>query len=141
MLLLILLVTALIASIISNNVSTKISYPIYKLIAYAKKIGERKYDTDFEKYNDDEIGELANTMNSMAQKLSAYDNTIKTFLQNASHELRTPLMSIQGYAEGIKYGVVDEEEKAIDIIIEESTRLSELVNALLYLSKIVWNAR
>ncbi len=136
MLLLILLVTALIASIISNNVSTKISYPIYKLIAYAKKIGERKYDTDFEKYNDDEIGELANTMNSMAQKLSAYDNTIKTFLQNASHELRTPLMSIQGYAEGIKYGVVDEEEKAIDIIIEESTRLSELVNALLYLSKI-----
>lgn len=136
MLLLILLVTALIASIISNNVSTKISYPIYKLISYAKKIGAREYNADFEKYDDDEIGQLANTMNSMARSLCAYDSTIKTFLQNASHELRTPLMSIQGYAEGIKYGVVDEEEKAVDIIIEESKRLSDLVDALLYLSKI-----
>lgn len=137
MLIIILFVTALIASIISNKVSTKISYPIYKLIAYAKKIGKREYDADFEKYDDDdEIGELASTMNSMAQSLCAYDTTIKTFLQNASHELRTPLMSIQGYAEGIKFGVVDEQEKAIDIIIEESKRLSELVDALLYLSKI-----
>jgi two-component system sensor histidine kinase CssS len=136
MLILILLVTALIASIISNNVSTRISRPVYKLIKYAKKVGERQYNTEFEKYDDDEIGELAETMHSMAQKLSAYDNTIKTFMQNASHELRTPLMSIQGYAEGIKYGVVDEEEKAVDIIIEESKRLSKLVDDLLYLSKI-----
>lgn len=136
MLILILLVTGLIASVISNNVSARISDPINKLISYAKKVGERKYNAEFEKYDHDEIGELAETMHSMAQKLSAYDNTIKTFMQNASHELRTPLMSIQGYAEGIKYGVVDEEEKAVDIIIEESKRLSELVGDLLYLSKI-----
>ncbi|MGE5628867.1 MAG: sensor histidine kinase [Solirubrobacterales bacterium] len=136
MLVLILLVTALIASIISSNVSNRISMPINKLIKYAKKVGDRDYNTEYEKFDEDEIGELAETMHSMAQKLSAYDNTIKTFLQNASHELRTPLMSIQGYAEGIKYGVVDEEEKAVDIIIDESKRLSSLVDDLLYLSKI-----
>lgn len=136
MLILILLVAAVIASIISSSVSNRISQPINKLIKYAKKVGDRNYDTEFEKFDEDEIGELAETMHSMAQKLSAYDNTIKTFMQNASHELRTPLMSIQGYAEGIKYGVVDEETKAVDIIIDESKRLSSLVDDLLYLSKI-----
>ncbi|WP_198149972.1 histidine kinase dimerization/phospho-acceptor domain-containing protein [Clostridium sp. DMHC 10] len=126
MLLLILLISAGFGIIISNNVAARISDPIYKLIKYAKKLGERKYDTAIEEYNSDEIGELAGTMHSMANKLSAYDSTIKTFLQNASHELRTPLMSIQGYAEAIKYGVA-KEEGAVDIIIEESKRLSELV--------------
>nr|WP_284703729.1 HAMP domain-containing sensor histidine kinase [Clostridium swellfunianum] len=61
---------------------------------------------------------------------------MKTFLQNSSHELRTPLMSIQGYAEGIKYGVVENKDKAVEIIIDESKRLSSLVEDLLYLSKI-----
>ena len=132
----ILLITAIIASIISNNVSEKISRPISQLSKYAKEIGEREYDAKVIQYNDDEIGQLAKSMHSMAQKLSIYDNTMKTFMENASHELRTPLMSIQGYAEGIKYGVVDDKDKAIDIVIEESKRLSQLVEDLLYLSRI-----
>lgn len=136
MLLSILFVTAIIALIISNNVSKKISLPISELSKYAKLIGERQYDVEFKQYDDVEIVELADTMQAMAQKLSSYDNAMKTFMQNASHELRTPMMSIQGYAEGIKYGVIDEKEKAVDIIIDESKRLSVLVEDLLYLSKI-----
>ena len=136
-LLLILVIMAIISVIISNNVSKKISRPISLLSNYAKKIGERQYQTEFTDYDeDDEIGQLAETMQSMTEKLYNYDNTMKGFMQNASHELRTPLMSIQGYAEGIKYGVVDEQDKAVDIIIEESKRLSDLVEDLLYLSKI-----
>jgi two-component system sensor histidine kinase CssS len=136
MLLLILFITAVIALAISNNVSKIISKPISMLSTYAKKIGEREYNADPGKYDDSEMEQLAETMKAMAGKLSGYDSTIKTFLQNASHELRTPLMSIQGYAEGIKYKVVDDEEKAVNIIIEESKRISELVDDLLYLSKI-----
>jgi Signal transduction histidine kinase len=136
MLFLILLAAAVIASIISNNVSEKISKPIYELVNYAKKIGDREYNIKFRKQNDDEIGKLVDSMELMTKKLATYDDTMKTFMQNASHELRTPLMSIQGYAEGIKYGVVDEQDKAIEIIIDESKRLSELVENLLYLSKI-----
>jgi len=75
-------------------------------------------------------------MDNMAKNLASYDNTLKTFMQNASHELRTPLMSIQGYAEGIKYGVMEDSSKAVDIIIEESKRLSTIVEDLLFLSKI-----
>lgn len=130
------LITVIIAAIVSNGLAKKISNPIFQLSQSAKKIGERNYSKEDIYYEDSEIGQLAETMDIMAQKLSTYDKTMKTFMQNASHELRTPLMSIQGYAEGIKYGVVDDEEKAVDIIIEESNRLSTIVEDLLYLTKI-----
>ncbi len=132
----VLLITSIIALIISNIVSKRISKPIDNLINYAEKIGDREYTKDGAKYEDDEIGKLAQSMESMAQKLGAYDNTMKTFLQNSSHELRTPLMSIQGYAEGVKFGVIEDKEGAVDVIIEESRRLSTIVEDLLYLSKI-----
>ena len=59
----------------------------------------------------------------------------QTFFQNASHELKTPLMAIQGYAEGIQAGVMDT-GSAADVILEESDRMTELVEELLDISKI-----
>lgn len=132
----ILCVTSIIAFIISRELSKRISNPILNLSNYAKQIGERQYSVPNIKFDADEIGELGDTMKTMAEKLYAYDNTIKTFLQNASHELRTPLMSIQGYAEGIKYGVIENSSKAVEVIIEESKRITGIVEDLLYLSKI-----
>ena len=57
------------------------------------------------------------------------------FFQNASHELKTPLMAIQGYAEGIQAGVMDT-GSAAEVILEESDRMTELVEELLDISKI-----
>ena len=59
----------------------------------------------------------------------------QTFFQNASHELKTPLMAIQGYAEGIQAGVMDA-GGAAEGILEESDRMTELVEELLDISKI-----
>lgn len=59
----------------------------------------------------------------------------QSFFQNASHELKTPLMAIQGYAEGIQTGVLPVKESAC-IILEESDRMTELIEELLALSKI-----
>ena len=59
----------------------------------------------------------------------------QTFFQNASHELKTPLMAIQGYAEGIQAGVMDV-GGAAEVILEESDRMTELVEELLDISKI-----
>ena len=59
----------------------------------------------------------------------------QTFFQNASHELKTPLMAIQGYAEGIQAGVMDA-GGAAEVILEESDRMTELVEELLDISKI-----
>ena len=59
----------------------------------------------------------------------------QTFFQNASHELKTPLLAIQGYAEGIQAGVMDT-GSAAEVILEESDRMTELVEELLDISKI-----
>ena len=59
----------------------------------------------------------------------------QTFFQNASHEMKTPLMAIQGYAEGIQAGVMDA-GGAAEVILEESDRMTELVEELLDISKI-----
>lgn len=59
----------------------------------------------------------------------------QSFFQNASHELKTPLMAIQGYAEGIQTGVLPTKESA-GIILEESDRMTTLIEELLALSKI-----
>ena len=59
----------------------------------------------------------------------------QTFFQNASHELKTPLMAIQGYAEGIQAGVMDT-GSAAEVILEESDRMTGLVDELLDISKI-----
>lgn len=57
------------------------------------------------------------------------------FFQNASHELKTPLMSIQGYAEAIQTDIMDH-HRAADIIMEESDRMTSLVEEILAISKI-----
>jgi two-component system, OmpR family, sensor histidine kinase CssS len=82
-----------------------------------------------------ELEELVNNINIMSEKLGTYDKAQKTFLQNASHEFRTPLMSIQSYAEGIKYDVVSN-DVAVPIILDEIKRMTNLVEDLLYLSRL-----
>ena len=86
--------------------------------------------------SNDEVGELAESIDKMANSIREYDNNQKIFLQNASHELRTPLMSIRGYVEGIKDGVFTDTDYAYDMILSETSRLEKLVNEVMYLSKI-----
>lgn len=134
-LLLILLVAAIIVTFVSNYLSKKISTPLSQLCTHIRDLSERQFSTRIQIPADDEIQELVNNINSMAEKLETHDKAQKTFLQNASHELRTPIMSIRSYAEGIQYGVVEEGE-AVRIILEETHRLTELVENLLYLSRL-----
>lgn len=134
-LLAILLLSAGIILFLSSFISKKISDPISSLNQHIRSIAERNFNTKISLPADDEISELVNNINLMSEKLESHDQAQKTFLQNASHEFRTPLMSILSYAEGIKYGVV-EQNTAVDIIINESNRLTRLVEDLLYLSRL-----
>lgn len=131
----ILIFSALIIMIFSSLLSKKISEPFSSLNQHIRAIAERNFGTKIEMPVYDELSDLVNNINSMSEKLETYDKAQKTFLQNASHEFRTPLMSIQSYAEGIKYDVVDQ-GTASDIIIDESKRMTNLVEELLYLSRL-----
>lgn len=71
----------------------------------------------------------------LANKIEQSQETQRRFFQNTSHELKTPLMTVQGYAEGIQTGIT-EPKAAADVILQESDRMTHLVNELLSLSKI-----
>jgi len=131
----ILIFSALIIVVFSSLLSKKISAPFSSLNQHIRAIAERNFGTKIHIPVDDELQEFVNNINTMSEKLETYDKAQKTFLQNASHEFRTPLMSIQSYAEGIKYEVVDN-ETAVNIIIDESKRMTHLVEDLLYLSRL-----
>ncbi|MDM8533409.1 HAMP domain-containing sensor histidine kinase [Clostridiaceae bacterium HSG29] len=131
------LFSSLIAIVFSNLFKKKISKPLIDLRDNIKKYDFNNKNEKIEIKSNDEIGDLAESFNEMINKLYAYSNKNKKFFQNASHELKSPLMSIQGYAEAIKEGIVkeDEVEKSLDIIIDESKNLKELVNSMIMLTK------
>lgn len=126
-----MLVCFMVASIIANSVTK----PVAKLSRFAVEIGKGNFDRQEFAFTDVELNALAVSMNQAAEKLDLYDKDQRTFFQNVSHELRTPLMSIRCYAEGIQYGLMDG-KKAGATIISETDRLTELVEDLLYISRV-----
>ena len=83
----------------------------------------------------DEVERLSRAFNELAARLESSEARRRQFVSDASHELKTPLMAIQGYAEGIQAGVMDA-GGAAEVILEESDRMTELVEELLDISKI-----
>lgn len=131
----VLCVSALLAASFSSRAARQISAPFSALNTHVRAVAERKFAGKIGLPAEDEWREFVRNINAMTEKLERYDSAQKTFLQNVSHELRTPLMSIQGYAEGIRYNVV-EQAAAVDVILKETERLTELVGDLLYLSRL-----
>ncbi|MCI2044010.1 MAG: HAMP domain-containing histidine kinase [Mageeibacillus sp.] len=138
-----LIQATLLSLIIAGFMSIGMTYPLLfstrKLSKFAGRIAKGDFTPIKGHIVSKELSELGDVMNQMAYKLDESDIEQKTFFQNASHELRTPLMSIQGYAEGIKCGVFEDKESkenAVDVIIAETQRLSNLVENLLSISKM-----
>ena len=127
------------ALIMSWFISWKLSDPIHKMAAQAKKLGQGDYGVHFEGNGYDEIDELSNALNFATEELGKTDDLRKDLLANVSHDLRTPLSMIRAYAEMIRDLSGNDPEKRTrhtETIIEEADRLSLLVNDMLDLSKL-----
>ncbi|MBR2952953.1 MAG: HAMP domain-containing histidine kinase [Clostridia bacterium] len=113
--------------------------PVRKINETASKIATGDFNVSIEKHKyDDEIGQLCDTINNMAHEIGETERMKNDFISTVSHELRTPLTAIKGWGETIKLAQNDEElvNKGLDVIVNETERLSDLVEELLDFSRM-----
>lgn len=127
------------AAVVLSLVSKKILInPLAEINNAAKRFASGEVDKRVYVSSNDEIGELANSFNIMAESLEKVENNRRDFISNVSHELRSPITSIKGFIAGIIDGVIpkDKEGYYLDRVYSEIKRLTRLINDLLDLSAI-----
>ncbi|MEE0932088.1 MAG: HAMP domain-containing sensor histidine kinase [Clostridium sp.] len=149
----------ILAIFLSKIYSKLISKPLINLNNVAKRMSTLDFDAKCEVNSDDEIGNLANTLNFLSSNLENslqtlqeknnqlerdiekernLENMRKDFVSSVSHDLKTPLGIISGYAEGLKDGIVSgkDAEVYLETIIDEATKMNLLLTNMLDLSKL-----
>lgn len=130
------MITSLFALALAAIMSKFITKPIVKMNEAAKKLAAGNYDANFDGKGYREIDELADTLNFASKELAKTDHLQKELISNISHDLRTPLTMIKGYSEVMRDIPGENTPENVQVIIDETARLSELVNDMLDLSKI-----
>lgn len=152
--------SAVIISIIMFFVSRRFTGPVLQLAGIAKRMTELDFDVKYKVRSRDEIGELGNSINVLAEQLektiselksannelqmdiekkTQADEVRKEFLSNVTHELKTPIALIQGYAEGLKDNISESSEDRefyCDVIIDEAGKMNAMVKKLLTLNHL-----
>ncbi|RXI50013.1 two-component sensor histidine kinase [Clostridium tetani] len=134
------LIVIFVVGILSVFLADTVIGPIKKLTKVAEEMADGNLEIRSEKEFDDEIGRLSDTLNYMAEEILKKDKLKNEFISSISHEIRTPLTSIKGWA--ITLNTEDLEDKnlirdGLNIIEEESERLSKMVEELLDFSKLI----
>lgn len=129
----ILFVTALILSYI---ISDRIANPFKKMTKEAAKLAHGNYEVNFATDSFEEARHLGETLDYAAQELSKLDTMQKELISNISHDLRTPLTLISGYSEVMRDIPGEMTPDNMQVIIDETERLSSLVSDLLELSRL-----
>ena len=141
-------------------VASKFTKPVDDLSHIAEEMSNMNFDVKYTGSYDNEIGILGQSMNQMSDNLknniaklkqANYElqkdienknmmaDRQKEFIANVSHELKTPIALIQGYAEGLKDGVIEDRESMLfycDVIADQADKMNRLVKSLLSLDRI-----
>ena len=133
------LAVVVVVLLISNSYLIRsILVPIDQITEKAKMIAAGSYGAQIQTQYDDEIGELAETINEMSSKISQNEKMQTEFISSLSHELRTPLTAINGWSETLLFDQrLDEQtRRGMKIIHTESQRLTEMVMELLDFTRL-----
>lgn len=136
LLLVVMVIVGLVANLSIYVTSRKLDRNFSNLKSYILRLGNREKMEDDPYFAYHEFNEVRETVNHMSDLIDANQRSQQLFFQNSSHELRTPLMSIQGYAEGIREGIIPNTQEAAGIIVDESDKMAHLVEDMLTLSKM-----
>ncbi len=130
--------------IISIFLARKLTEPITKITKKAKKLGNGDFSVTFDDTQDiTEIKDLSDALMQAKTEMAKTDELRRDLMANVSHDLKTPLTMIKAYAEMIKDISYKDKKKMnehLDIIVDETDRLTLLVNDILDLSKMQSNA-
>lgn len=120
-------------------ISRKLSNPLLEMEKATRKIAKGDLNIRVSNTTKDEIGSLASAINDLAAELHRYRSTRREFFANISHELRTPLTYLEGYSSVLEKGLYrteEEKKQFLQIIQQESKKMTELVNDLFELAKM-----
>ena len=126
----------LLAFILAFIMSSVITTPIIKINSEAKKLASGSYNKELRLNGYREIEELSDTLCYASEEISKSDRFQRELMSNVSHDLRTPLTMIKGYGEMMRDIPGENTCENVQVIIDETARLSELVNDMLDISKI-----
>ena len=111
---------------------------IHQMQEVASAVTHGDFSKKVEVLTNDELGELADTFNLMVDELQEVDETQRAFISNISHDFRSPLTSIRGFVQAMLEDVIppDQHKKYLQVVFDETNRLSKLANDLLLLNKM-----
>jgi signal transduction histidine kinase len=125
-----LLAAAIAAIVVALAISTRIAGPVTHLAVAARRIAAGHYAERVPAAGEGEIGDLAESFNSMAGSLEATERRRLRLVGDVAHELRTPLTTLDGYLEGLEDGVVAPSPETWHLLRRETARLNRLVGDL-----------
>ena len=132
-------VVLMIAFMASSVTAMRQVKPIREMVEATRRYAEGDFDIRMNDYGrNDEVGELAASFNAMAESLQQTERQRREFIANISHELKTPMTTIAGYTDGILDGTIppQNERQYLQIISDESRRLSRMVRRMLDVSQL-----
>lgn len=127
---------ALVAAFVSLLLSRNILHPLRDMMQASQRISEGHYDERVQEGGLDELGQLAERFNLMAEKLHRVESMRRQLIGDVSHELRTPLTAIKGSMEGLIDGILPATDETYQQIHQEADRLNRLVDDLQELSRV-----
>ena len=132
-----LLLAFLLTALVSLVTSRKMTEPLMDMNRAAKEIAGGNFEKRVEIKSDDEMGQLAESFNHMAESLENIEKSRRAFIANVSHDLRSPLTSIQGFLTAMLDGTIppEKQERYLRIVLEESQRLSRLAEGIVDMSR------
>ncbi|WTO16060.1 HAMP domain-containing histidine kinase [Streptomyces jietaisiensis] len=122
--------------LITQFVAHSLTAPLDEMNAVAGSISHGDYTRRVRENRRDELGDLAQTINRMADELEAQDSRRKELVANVSHELRTPIAGLRAVLENIVDGVTEADPETMRTALRQTERLGRLVETLLDLSRL-----
>ena len=131
-------ISLLLGVVLAFLVARSQSRPIHEIESAVRAFSKGDLSRRVELNCGGELQQLGNSINRMAGELSSMEESRRSFVANVSHELRSPMTSMKGYVQAMIDGVISEADrpKYLQVVLDETNRLTDLVKDLLDLSRL-----